>query len=54
VKAVGEKWNQIAEHVPGGRKPVQQQLCWSVWPTGFAIRNLETINIGGAVVDRSH
>src|SRR5271166_1863792 len=54
VKAVGEKWNQIAEHMPGGRKPMQQEQSRGIRPTGFAIGNLQTINIGSAVVDRLH
>jgi hypothetical protein len=54
VKAVGEKWNQIAEHMPGRWKPVQQQQRWSVCWAGFAIGNLEATNIGGAIVDRFH
>ena len=38
VKAVGEKRNQIAEHMPGSRKPVQQKQPRSARPTGLAIK----------------
>ena len=54
MKPIPEKWNQIAEHVPGSRKPMQQEQCRSIGPTGFAIRDLETANIGGAVVNRTY
>src|SRR5215831_6544621 len=54
MKAVGEKRNQIAEHVTGARKPVQQQQGWSVSPASFAIRNLEAANIRDAIINLLH
>src|SRR5262245_31673327 len=40
--------------MPGARKPVQQQQCWSVWPASFAIENLEAAYIGGAITNLLH
>src|SRR5215813_2274054 len=54
MKAVGEERDQIAEHVAGARKPVQQQQSWSLWPAGFAIRNLEAANISDAIINLLH
>jgi hypothetical protein len=54
MKGIREKWNQIAEHVPRARKAVHQEQFRSVGPTRFAIRNLQAVNVGGKVADRSH
>jgi hypothetical protein len=54
VKAVREQRDQIAEHMPGRRKPMEQQQYRSVCPAGFAIRNLEAANIGSAVMNGIH
>src|SRR5262249_20671753 len=54
MKGVGEKRNQIAEHVAGARKPVQQQQGWSLSPAGFAIRNLEAANLSKAIINLLH
>ena len=54
VEAVGEQWNQITEHMPGGRKSVQQEQGRSIGPTRFAIGNLQAISIGTTVMNRFH
>ena len=54
VKAVSKERNQIAEHVAGARKAVQQEQCRSVGAAGFAVEYFEAVNFGRTVIDASH
>src|SRR5262249_1997752 len=49
MKPIREKRDQIAEHMACARKTMQEQDCRRLRRAGFAIRNLETINSGGAI-----
>src|SRR5579862_3965422 len=54
MKSLGEHWNQIAEHMSGGGKSMQEQQGRSVDAAGLAIRDLEAIEVSGAIVNRLH
>ena len=42
--AVGKQRNEVAEHVGGGRKAMQEQHGGSVRIAGFAVENLAAID----------
>src|SRR5262245_19236509 len=54
AKPVFELRHEIAEHVAGGRKAVQQKDRWRVLRPGFAIEYSDTVDIQLAERDRGH
>jgi hypothetical protein len=47
--AVGQLWNQVAEHLGRSWKTVQQQHGGGVFRAGFAIEDVDAIDLYGAV-----
>src|SRR5271166_313576 len=54
VKAIGEEGDQIAEHVAGAWKAMQQKQCRRVGRTRLAVEYFEAVDLGRAVSDRGH
>src|SRR5262249_33070865 len=51
VKAVGQGWNEITEHVRRRREAVQQKNGGSSFWSGFAIKNLQAVDGGMLISD---
>ena len=49
--AIRERRDQIAEHVRRGRKAVQQQHGRRVGGSGFAVEDIDAVDLDGAIVD---
>ena len=54
VEAVGQKGNEIPEHMAGAGKAVQQQQRGRPGGPGLAIKNLHPVHVGRAIIDGSH
>jgi len=54
VEAIRQERDQIAKHVAGARKAVEQQQLRRIVGSSLAIEDLEAIHVGGLVPDRSH
>ena len=46
MEAVGQAWNEIAKHVGGGWKSVQQENVWRRFGAGFTIKDLVSVYSG--------
>ena len=51
MKAIRERRDQVAEHVGRSRKPVQQEHGRRIGGSGFAIEDIDAIDLDGAIVD---
>ena len=49
--AICEQWDQIAEHVGGGRKPVQQEHGRRVCRARLTVEDIDTVDLDCAIVD---
>src|SRR6202044_1365942 len=54
MKSVGEERDKITEHVSRAREAVQQQKLQRAGRSGFAIENLETIDVDRGISDGRH
>ena len=54
MEAIGQQRDEIAEHVTGARKAMEQQQLRRVRGAGLAIEDIEAVDIGGAIVDGGH
>src|SRR5262249_46303534 len=54
AKPVGQLRDEIAEHVAGGGKAVQQKNCWRVIRASLAVENADAVDIDLPVCDRAH
>jgi lysine/ornithine N-monooxygenase len=53
MKPVGQQGNEIAKHVRRGRETVQQKHRWVLRRTGFAVEDIQSINVNGFVSNRN-
>ncbi len=51
VVAIRERRDQIAEHVGRGGKPVQQEHGRRAGGAGFAVEDIDAVDLGRAIVD---
>jgi hypothetical protein len=54
VEAIGEKRDEIVEHVASAGEAVQQQRFRGALRTGLAIEDLEAIGVSSLVLDARH
>ena len=54
MKPVRELRDEIAEHVAGSRKAMQQEDRWRVLRPGLAVENADAVDIHLLVHDRAH
>jgi hypothetical protein len=54
VRLANELWNEIAEHVPGTGKAVQQQEHWCVLRPCLAIEDVEPVDVDLPEADLVH
>jgi hypothetical protein len=54
VVAVGERWNQIPEHVGAGRESVQEDHCRRVGVARFTVEQPMTIDCRVTVMNSRH
>jgi hypothetical protein len=52
VKAIGQKRDQIAEHMAGTGKAVQQKQRRRVGLARFAVEDFDVVNLDRAIGDR--
>src|SRR6516225_8835763 len=51
--AVCQFWHQVPEHLRRSRETVQQEHCWVLSRTGFAVEDIQSINVDGFVSNRN-
>ena len=54
VKAVGQAWDEIPEHVARAGKAVEEQQVWRLGIAGFAIEDVEPFDVDRAVSHWGH
>ena len=54
MKFVGELRDEIAEHMTCARKSVQQQQHRRIGPASLAVKQLQPLDISGAIINRRH
>src|SRR5215831_5515522 len=50
--AVCQVWHQVSEHLRRSRETVQQKHRWVLRRTGFAVEDIQSINVDGFVSNR--
>jgi hypothetical protein len=54
VEAIGQKRDEIPEHVAGAREAMKQQQRRRVDSGGLSVEYLQSVDVGLAVIDRGH
>ena len=54
MEAIGQKRDEVAEHVARAREAVKQQQLRGVGGARLAIEDLEAVHVGGSIVDGGH
>ena len=54
MEAIHQERDQIAKHVTGARKAMEQEQLRRIGRSSFPIEDLEAIHVGGLVLDGGH
>ena len=54
MEAVGEQRDQVAEHMAGGGKSVQQKQFRGPRRARLAVEDVSVVDLGGPIMDSSH
>src|SRR5436190_15570232 len=54
MEAIGQEWDEVAEHMAGARKAMKEEEFRGMRCTRLTIEDVEAVYVGGAVLGAGH